>query len=120
MATDGRVLKQLRDILNGKLKESAITLNETAEARIQGFVHKYATSICANISARFPENSCKVLEAFKIFDVDVLPASPSSPSFRVHGEDGIVILAKHFFPGNNDEQKGTIVENIQSEWKDFK
>ena len=58
VAKDGRVL-------NGKLKESAITLNEIAEARIQGFVHKYATSICANISARFPENSPKVLEARK-------------------------------------------------------
>ena len=108
VAKDGRGLKQLRDILNGKLKESAIILNETAEARIQGFVHKYATSICANISARYPENSCKVLEAFSIFDVDVLPTSPSSPSFRVHGE--IAILAKQFFP--IDEQKGTIVENI--------
>ena len=57
---------------------------------------QYATSICVNISARFPENSCKVLEAFSIFNVDVLPASPSSPSFRVHGEDEIAILAKQF------------------------
>ena len=43
---------------------------------------KRVTSICVNISARFPENSCKVLGAFSIFDVDVLQVSPSSPSFR--------------------------------------
>ena len=35
VAKNGKVLKKLRDILNGKLKESAVTLNETAEARIQ-------------------------------------------------------------------------------------
>ena len=38
--------------------------------------------ICQNIEAKFPANSCKVLTAFSIFDVDLLP-SQSSPTFSV-------------------------------------
>ena len=54
-----------------------------------------------------------MLEATSIFDVDLLPASSSSPLFSIHGENEVNILVKQFFP-----QKPS--ESIQSEWKDFK
>ena len=90
-----------------------IATTETQEALIEKFVNKYATSICESITARFPKDSCEVLEAFSIFDVDLLPASSSSPLFSIHRENEDYILAKKIFP-----QKPS--ENIQSEWKDFK
>ena len=113
VANDGQVLTQLKGGLNWKLKGLAMTLTETPEALIEKFVNNYATSICESITAQFPKDSCEVLEAFSIFDVDLLPASSSSPLFSVHGENEVNILAKQFFP-----QKPS--ESIQSEWKDFK
>ena len=112
VANDGRVPTQLKGGLNGRLKGLSTTSTETQEALIEKFVNKYATSICECITARFPKDSCEVLEAFSIFDVDLLPASSSSPLFSIHGENEVNILAKQFFP-----QKP---ESIQSEWKDFK
>ena len=42
---DGRVLKQLNDDLNGRLKGLDMTLKESEVNRIESFVQKYATSI---------------------------------------------------------------------------
>ena len=85
VANDGRVLTQLKGGLNGRLKGLTMTLTETQEALIEKFVNKYATSICESITARFPKDSCEVLEAFSIFDV-----------FSIHGENEVNILAKQF------------------------
>ena len=42
---DGRVLKQFKDDLNGRLKGLDMTLKESEVNRIESFVQKYATSI---------------------------------------------------------------------------
>ena len=109
---DDRVLNDLKVDLDGRLKPLNIELKEFQETRIQQFVQKYTTSICANIDARFPANSCKVLEAFSIFDVYLFPSS-SSPIFNVYGTEEISCLGKQFFP---DES----MESILTQWKDFK
>ena len=53
-----------------------------------------------------------MLEAFSIFEVDLLPVS-SSPTFNVYGTDEITCLAKQFFLDKN-------AEPIVSEWDNFK
>ena len=68
--------------------------------------------ICQNIEAKFPANSCKVLTAFSIFDVDLLP-SQSSPTFSVYGEEEPSCLGKHFFP---EESAGSLL----ARWQAFK
>ena len=103
MANDGRVLTQLKGGLNGRLKGLTMTLAETQEALIEKFVNKYATSNCESITARFQKDSCEVLEALSISDMDLLPASSSSPLFSIHGENEVNILAKQFFPQKPSE-----------------
>ena len=108
----GRVLNDLKNDLEGRLKGLGRTLTKFEINRIERLFQKYAKSICDNIDVRFPESFCKVLEAFSIFEVDLVPVS-SSPTFNVYGTDEITCLAKHFFPDKNGEP-------IVSEWKDFK
>ena len=68
--------------------------------------------MCHNIEARFPQTTCKILESFGIFDIELLPMS-SSPSFCVHGKNEINFLAEQFFPEK-------FVEIIMTEWEEFK
>ena len=58
---------------------------------------KYSTAIRKNIDNRFPTDSCKILEAFSIFDVDSFPAQ-STPEFSVYGDSEIDLLRSQFFP----------------------
>ena len=67
--------------------------------------------MCQNIDARFPSSTRKVLEAFAIFDIDLLPQS-DSPEFIVYGKEEISCLGKQFFPANED--------TVKSQWEDFK
>ena len=43
--------------------------------------------------ARFPQTTCKFLESFGIFDIELLPMS-SLPSFCVYGTNEISFLAE--------------------------
>ena len=54
---------------------------------------KYAKSMCHNIEARFPQTTCKFLESFGIFDIELQPVSSSS-SFCVYGKNEISFLAE--------------------------
>lgn len=110
---DGRVLRQLKTELSGRFSALEIELTEFQEMRIKSFVTKYASSICKNIDNRFPKETCDALDAFSIFDLELLPPSSSNPMFAVHGIDEITVLSKQFLP-NELESK------VQSEWEDFK
>ena len=72
-------------------------MKESEEIRIKNLVEKYVKSMCHNIEARFPQTTCKILESFGIFDIELLPMS-SSPSFYMHGKNEISFLAEQFFP----------------------
>ena len=109
---DDRVIQQLKEDLNGRLKELNIILKESEEIRITNLVEKYAKSMCHYIEARFPQTTCKILESFGIFDIELLPMS-SSPSFCVHGKNEINFLAEQFFPEKS-------VGIIMTEWEEFK
>ena len=112
VAKSGKVWNELQNELNGRLKSLNVTLKDFEETRIKSLVDKYATSICQNIEARFPANSCKVLTAFSIFDVDLLP-SQSSPTFSGYGEEEASCLGKHLFP---EESADSLLAN----WQAFK
>ena len=64
------------------------------------------------MEARFSQTTCKILESFGIFDIELLPMS-SSPSFYVHGKNEINFLAEQFFPERS-------VRIIMREWEEFK
>ena len=105
------IWKELEKDLAGRLKPLNISMTESQE-RVKSLAGKYVKSMCENIDARFPANSCEVLNAFSIFDLELLPAQ-NSPTFIVYGNDGVRTLKKQFFP---DE----VEEPIQEQWADFK
>ena len=112
VAKDHRVIQQLKEDLNGILKEFNLILKESEEIRITNLVEKFTKSMCHNMEARFPQTTCRILESFVIFDIELLPMS-SSPSFCVHGKNKINFLVEQFFPEKS-------VEIIMTEWEEFK
>ena len=109
---NGKVWDELEKDLGGRLRSLNITLTDIQERRIKSLVGKYANSICQNIAARFPSNSCEILTAFSIFDVDLLPTR-SSPAFSVYGNEEISCLGKQFFPNASND-------SLLEQWNDFK
>ena len=107
----GKVFEKLETDLASRLKPLNITLSEFQKERVKSLVKKYSTSICKNIDGRFPAESCQVLSAFSIFDVEVLPEQ-STPEFVVYGVEKISTLSTQFFPNSKD--------SVLEEWKDFK
>ena len=96
----------------GRLKSLNIKMTEFQGKRVKSLPGKYVKSICENIDARFPANSCEVLNAFSIFDVDLLLAQ-NSPAFTIYGNDEVRTLKKQFFPDDSEKQ-------ILEQWTDFK
>ena len=89
-----------------------VTLSEGAENNIRTNVQKYITSIKANISNRFPATSTTVLNAFSIFNVEVLPSNINSETFRFYGDMEVQALAEHFFADAKEE--------LVDKWGNFK
>ena len=83
-------------------------MKESEEIRITNLVEKYVKSMCHNIEARFSQTTCKILESFGIFDIELLPMS-SSPWFYTNGKNEINFLAEQFFPERS-------VGIIMTEW----
>ena len=109
---NGKVWDELEKDLGGRLRSLNITLTDIQESRFKSFAGKYADSICQNIDARFPSNSCEILTAFSTFDVDLLPTQ-SSPAFSVYGNEEISCLGKQFFPNVSND-------SLLEQWNDFK
>ena len=109
---NGKVWDELEKDLGGRLKSLNIALTDNQEIRIKSLVGKYANSICQNIDERFPSNSCEILTAFSIFDVDLFPAQ-TSPAFSVYGNEEISSLGKQFFPNAS-------IDSLIEQWNDFK
>ena len=68
--------------------------------------------MCENIDTRFPAPSCKVLIAFSVFDIDLLPPQ-KLPTFTIHGNDYIRTLQNQFLPNAAECP-------ILEQWADFK
>ena len=66
------------------------------EIHITNLVEKYAKSMSKNIEARFSQATCRILELFGIFDIEVLPML-LSPSFCLYGKNENSFLAEQFF-----------------------
>lgn len=113
VAKDNTVLPCLKKELSGRLKNTGIKLTAFQEDRIPKMVQKYVDSITENINSRFPKESCDVLEAFSIFDAELIPQSTSSSLFSIYGDTEVRLLGEQFFP---DED----ISKIVSQWDDFK
>ena len=72
-------------------------MKESEEISITNLMKKYGKSVCKNNEAMFPQTTCKILESFGIFDIELLPTL-SSPSFCGYGENEIRFLVEQFFP----------------------
>ena len=70
-------------------------MKESEETRITNLVKKYTKSMWNISKATFFETTCKILESFGIFDIELLPMS-SSPSFCVYGKNKINFLVEQF------------------------
>ena len=66
-------------------------MSEPQKIRVQSFAKKYADSMCKNIEARFPKSSCKMLEAFSIFNIDLIPLC-STNAFKIYSNEEILTL----------------------------
>ena len=109
---EGTVIENLKNDLKGRLRSLNIELTEREEMRLKTFPKKYVDSICKNIDERFPESTCKVLESFSIFDIDLLPP-PDTDAFKVYGTEEVSCLAKQFLTN-------TEIDLIKEQWHDFK
>ena len=99
-----RVIQQLKDDLNRRLKEVNIILKESQEIHITNLVEKYVQNQnrCARLLKQgFLREHAKFL-SFGIFDIASLRMS-SSPSFCVCGINEISFSAEHFFPEKSVE-----------------
>ena len=65
----------------GRLSLCQIELTDFMNKSIKRDIKKHATAISDNIDARFPQNGQKVLEAFSVFDLDILPSASSASSY---------------------------------------
>ena len=109
VAEKGTVSGALKKDLSGRLHLLGIEISEPQKIRVQSFSKTYADYMCKSINARFPESSCKVLETFSIFNIELIPLS-STDAFKVYGNEEILTLGKHFFPG-------TDIDQVMSQWK---
>ena len=68
----------------------------TKEKEIDRKTNKYTESLVKNISQQFPHKSVTVLNAFKIFNLELLPTCLSSNWFKCFGLSEMEILATHY------------------------
>ena len=68
----------------------------TEEIGINRKTNKYAESVVKNISQRFPHKSVTVLNAFNIFNLELLPTCLSSNRFKCFRFSEMKILATHY------------------------
>lgn len=71
-------------------------ISVTEEKEIDKKTNKYAESIVKNISQQFPHKSVTVLNAFNIFNLELLPTCLSSNRFKCFGFSEMKILATHY------------------------
>lgn len=71
-------------------------ISVTEEKEIDKKTNKYAESIVKNISQRFPHKSVTVLNAFNIFNLELLPTCLSSNRFKCFRFSEMKILATHY------------------------
>ena len=109
---NGIIWEELQKDLAGRLKPLNITMTDSQEKRVKSLPGKYMKSMCENIDARFPAHSCEVLNAFSVFDIDLLPPQKSA-TFTIHGNEDIRTLKNQFLPNATE---GPILE----QWTDFK
>ncbi|CAB4013808.1 zinc finger 862-like, partial [Paramuricea clavata] len=73
---------------------------------------KYTNALIRNLDDRFKE-SLPVLTALSIFDPMLTPSAAGA--FKTHGNAEIELIAKHFFPEQDEQQ-----ERVKAEWGKLK
>ena len=100
VATKEVPIKQFcQDIKEGKMVLLQFSPSEHQLASMRNLLLKYVSALKENIDLRF-QNTLPLLGALSIFDPTLIPASSSElPSY---GVDSIQVLAKHYFPDQQD------------------
>ena len=108
-------LEQLRLDINERLATCDISLSEEDEKLIETFGTRYAQAISKNIDERFPKEALDILDAFSVFNAELVPSDTNSNTFSVYGNREIEVLQNYYFSG--DEKKANA---LASQWQDFK
>ena len=115
LAKKGTHLEQLRLDINGRLVACDISLSEGDEKLIETFGTQYAQAISKNIEERFPKEALDVLDAFSVFNAELVPSYTNSNTFSVYGNREIETLQNHYFSGNEKKAKALAIQ-----WQDFR
>ena len=113
VANQNEAYRELEKDIAGRLSLCQIELTDFMKKSTKRDIKKYAIAIFDNVNARFPQNVQKVLEAFSVFNLDVLPSDSSVSSFTLYGEHETETLHEQF--SQDDELNIT-----KSQWHDFK
>ena len=89
---NGRIFQELKSDLVGRLKGFVKILSDVEINLIKDFATKYANSVCDHIDKRFLESTCKILESYSIFHLELFPTSSKFITFNLYG------IEKQFFP----------------------
>ena len=115
LAEKGTHLEQLRLDINGRLAACDISLSEEDEKLIETFGTRYAQAISKNIEERFPKEALDILDAFSVFNAELVPSDTNSNTFSLYGNREIETLQNHYFSGNEEKAKVLAIQ-----WQDFK
>ena len=97
------------DVKEGKMAMLQFSPSEHQLAYMRNLLLKYVSALKENIDLRF-QNTLPLLGALSIFDPTLIPSSVSElPSY---GVDSIKVLAKHYFPDQQDR--------LLAEWNTLK
>ena len=97
------------DVKEGKMAMLQFSPSEHQLAYMRNLLLKYVSTLKENIDLRF-QNTLPLLGALSMFDPTLIPSSVSElPSY---GVDSIKVLAKHYFPDQQDR--------LLAEWNTLK
>ena len=97
------------DVKEGKMAMLQFSPSEHQLAYMRNLLLKYVSALKENIDLRF-QNTLPLLGALSMFDPTLIPSSVSElPSY---GVDSIKVLAKHYFPDQQDR--------LLAEWNTLK
>ena len=86
VANQNEAYRELEKDIAGRLSLCQTELTDFMKKSIKRDIKIFAMAISDNIDARFPQNVQKVLEAFFVFNLDILPSDSSASIFTLYGE----------------------------------
>ena len=107
-------LNSLLNDVDGRLRRCQFDFSTFQKEMIAELATRYINALENNIRQRFPKDVVTVLEAFNIFNAEVIPNS-TSDEFAIYGTDEIEVSKKHYY--DNKLKTGELLIN---QWEDFR